>query len=284
MATQLWTPPGSSDEALEKLWAPYADPERAVRETGMPEDQAVKLAESLLLPDGMSEPAKRGGGQLLMEPDELRGVIAGAQTVDEIRGFGLARARSELTRGQRAYGWIDSLIGEMPYGRWFNGIVPPDQPAFAVNQAVQAISYYRRRAIFCAAVATLMLRSIGKVVPTYGNPNYDGGVYAYGLYFRDYIRRFALHLVEPFDLLIRYFRFDSPDQGHVAVALPGPNGELCLQSFDGGWAMEGGTNGPGLNKRFTVAQSHDGGYYEGIVKSWDWINYRGDEGGWEAAA
>jgi hypothetical protein len=70
-------------------------------------------------------------------------------------------------------------------------------------------------------------------------------------------------------LIGRYYR-NTYDQGHVAVVLA--NGRV-LQSF----ANARGGRWPGVNSTYTVAQSHDGGYYEYAVRPKDWLG--GTSGG-----
>lgn len=189
-------------------------------------------------------------------------------------------AQAGLSNLNRALNWYWPLIDDMPYGWWTSGDVPPYAPAYAINEACPAMGWLLGQEGFCASVPTLNLRAVGKRVPTYGNLRFDGGTYAYAIYYRDYIQPFRLADVRPGDLIGRYYR-DVRDQGHVAIVL---DGYLCLQSFDGGAQLEGYFNGPGVNRIYTVAQSHAGGYYEWRVRREDWINYAGDLGGFRAAA
>jgi hypothetical protein len=125
--------------------------------------------------------------------------------------------------------------------------------------------------IFCAGVPNLMLRFVGKRVPTFGNPYYDGGMVAYWSYFEGYHESFNLHAVRRGDLLLRQFR-NGEDQGHGYVSLGDGADALLLQSY---WSHGDGL--PGLNKQITVSIYHAGYYYERIVRVNNWINYRGDE-------
>ena len=189
-------------------------------------------------------------------------------------------AQAGLSNLNRGLNWYWPLIDDMPYGWWTSGDVPPYAPSYAINEACPAMSWLLGQEGFCASVPTLNLRAVGKRVPSYGNLRFDGGTYAYAIYYRDYIKPFRLADVRPGDLIGRYYR-DVRDQGHVAIVL---DGDRCLQSFDGGAQLEGYFNGPGVNRIYTVAQSHAGGYYEWRVSREDWINYAGDLGGFRAVA
>jgi hypothetical protein len=118
----------------------------------------------------------------------------------------------------------------------------------------------------------LMLRKVGKRVPTRGNTFFDGGTVAYWSYFDGFHRPFSLNDVRRGDLLLRRFRNNSHDQGHVAVCLGnGPDAPL-LQSFH-----SNGRGFPGLHKGVSVRSSHAVIHYERLVRVQNWINYKGDE-------
>ena len=119
----------------------------------------------------------------------------------------------------------------------------------------------------CAGVGNLMRRRVGKTIPTYGNPDFDGGTLAWVTFYQDFLIPFSLDRVKRGDLLLRPFR-DSIDQGHWALALGGGPDAHVLQSF----AYDGAGN-PGLNQTYTVRASHDGGYYRYIVRAEDWIDH-----------
>jgi hypothetical protein len=116
-----------------------------------------------------------------------------------------------------------------------------------------------------------MLRFVGKRVPTFGNPYYDGGMRAYWSYFDGFHQSFNVHAVQRGDLLLRHYS-DEQNQGHVAVALEDGADALLLQSY---WSHGDGL--PGLNKLITVRTSHAVEHYERIVRVNNWINYLGDE-------
>jgi hypothetical protein len=176
------------------------------------------------------------------------------------------------SRFDAALEWINPLVGRMPYGLWTGGCVPSGPPAWAISRPPPPRSYLRGKRIFCAGVPNLMLRFVGKRVPTYGNDCYDGGMVAYWSYFDGYHERFNLDAVRRGDLILRQYRNSDRDQGHVAVALGNGADALLLQSY---WSHGDGL--PGLNKLITVRTSHAGYYYERIVRVNNWINYLGDE-------
>jgi hypothetical protein len=179
--------------------------------------------------------------------------------------------RAATSRLEVALNWIDPLVGKMPYGFWHDGGVPSGSPAWALNRRPPTRGLLSRHKVFCAGVTNLMLRRVGKRVPTRGNAFFDGGTVAYWSYFHGLHQPFSLNEVRQGDLLLRRFRNNSVDQGHVAVSLgDGPEAHL-LQSFS---AHGGGL--PGLNTRVSVRRSHDVIGYERIVRAHNWINYRGD--------
>jgi hypothetical protein len=55
------------------------------------------------------------------------------------------------------------------------------------------------------------------------------------------------------------------------------NGRVFLQSYDGNRYMEGGYNGPGMNRVWTVAQSVSTWNPDVIVRRQNWIDYAGDQ-------
>jgi hypothetical protein len=132
-------------------------------------------------------------------------------------------------------------------------------------------SYLRGKRIFCAGVPNLMLRFVGKRVPTFGNDCYDGGTRAYWSYFDGFHQSFNVQAVRRGDLLLRHYS-NEQNQGHVAVALGDGADALLLQSYS-----SHGDGLPGLNKLISVSTSHAVVHYERIVRVNNWINYLGDE-------
>jgi hypothetical protein len=223
---------------------------------------------------GLEEATERG-----LEPHECE-----IEEQDEDDAFDLDHVEALLEHGpegaqlhssrlNRALHWLWPLIGEMPYGWWTSGAVPSGAPAYGENRKLPGRNSLRRRTVFCAGVPNLLLRSVGKRVPTAGNPLYDGGTYAYGVYFRRYSIPYSPSRVQPGDLLLDFFQ-SSAHQGHVGVVL---NGRVFLQSYDGNRYMEGGYNGPGMNRVWTVAQSVSTWNPDVIVRRQNWIDYAGDQ-------
>jgi hypothetical protein len=168
----------------------------------------------------------------------------------------IASATSEVTTAtnvSRALAYGKSLIGT-PYGWWYSGGIPAGEPMWAASGAPP--SYIG--AANCAGLTNLMLRSVGKDVPGYG------GTGSYGDYYWDVSEYFDPNRDYPPGTLIgRYFR-DSYDQGHVAVVI---EGGYVLQSYPDYY----GGSYPGVNDWWTVAESHDGYYYEYAVLPQNWL-------------
>ena len=172
--------------------------------------------------------------------------------------------------------YLDKIIGT-PYSWWTGGTVPDGAPAWARNGEPPSPANVKGTSCFCAGVTNLARRAVGLEIPTLGNPNYDGGIVAYfgateaapagfprqGYFERQgKLRRFDLEEARrPWTLIGRKYR-NVKDQGHVAIVLPGGK---VLQSYDAG----GGR--PGINTNATLEQSHDGGYYEVMVRAEDWL-------------
>jgi hypothetical protein len=188
------------------------------------------------------------------------------------RAFAAAFGAAATSRFDHALDWINPLVGKMPYGFWHHGGVPSGSPAWAINRRPPSHGLLARHKVFCAGVTNLMLRKVGKRVPTRGNAFFDGGTVAYWSYFDGFHRPFSLNDVRRGDLLLRRFRNNSHDQGHVAVSLGnGPDAPL-LRSFH-----SNGRGFPGLHKGVSVRSSHGVIHYERLVRAHNWINYKGDE-------
>ena len=107
---------------------------------------------------------------------------------------------------------------------------------------------------FCADLVTWMMRRTGLPIPKNRGAgwNYDGGTQAFWLAYKDVMVPFTLSEMRDGDAAFRRFR-DGVDEGHIMVDDEG----MALQSI----ALDNLGN-PGPNRRYTVAESHDGGYYE----------------------
>lgn len=162
----------------------------------------------------------------------------------------------------RALAYGQSLVGT-PYGWWFSGPLPAGEPMWTAGGPAPSAAYVRARSTNCAGLLNLMLRSVGKPLPSTPAQGV-GGTGAYGAYYARVAKRFDPNRNYPAGTLIgRYYR-DTYDQGHVAVVLG--NGRV-LQSFAN---FRGGAY-PGVNTTYTVAQSHAGYFYEYAVLPEDWL-------------
>ncbi len=178
---------------------------------------------------------------------------------------------------ERFLKWIWPLVGKMPYGWWTHGIVPDDQPAYAVDAPLPKRDSFLPKTIFCVGPVNLARRHAKKVIPTAGDTRHDGGTVACWAYWQKFMRTFNIRKNMPHGTLIfRRFR-NNADQGHCAIVL---GNWRVLQSFDGGEPMKGTLDGPGLNARYTVNASHGGWYYEYYVLPPDWINHNKSGAPW----
>jgi len=120
--------------------------------------------------------------------------------------------------------------------------------------------------IFCADLLSLQLRHLGKPVPK--NHIWPGGTRSFQLRYGKVMRPMRLSELQEGDVPFVDFETRWAPEGHIAFCLgDGPNARV-LQSF----ATSCSTLEPGLNADFTVAQSHDGGYYTHYIpreKIWD---------------
>lgn len=173
--------------------------------------------------------------------------------------------------------WMTPLVGRAPYWVWRDGIIPDGPGAYAVNAPIRRWTrrVVRYRGLFCAAVPNLMRRKAGKVIPTRGDPLYDGGIASYfsGYYGRGFFSDFEV----PFDprtalawaqttrsgvLLGKgYYGPEIHRQGHTAILLP--SGYILQSAY-----------GEGLHWYRTVwdewAYWSDGGV---MVAPWNWIEH-----------
>ena len=140
----------------------------------------------------------------------------------------------------------------------------------------------KSRGLFCAAVPNLVLRKAGKVVPTKGDPCYDGGIAAYfsGLYGAGYFSAYDV----PFDLATAkrwaretrsgvllgkgYWGVSLGNQGHTGILLPS------------GYVLQ---SSPVVGLNWDSHINDEWQYWERggvMVAPWDWIEYAGDVADW----
>jgi len=115
--------------------------------------------------------------------------------------------------------------------------------------------------VFCAGVIQLGRRRLGlPVTKNVSASIYHGGTRSISDFFGGHLRDFHIGEFRRGDLAFVPFQFrGQDDEGHVGIALGGPD-DPFLQSF--AWSCA--TLEPGLNKRYTLRQSHEsraGGFY-----------------------
>ena len=158
-----------------------------------------------------------------------------------------------------------SLIG-IPYDYWKGGDNQTTAPMFAINGPVP--DRKKITSVNCAGLVNLIIRYVGKELPSKNNG--IGGTSQYAYYYRDAAVPFDITYNYPKGtLLIRDYR-DINDQGHLAIILDDNGGKaLILQSHVEGTFFE--SNTPGVNNKYTLEESHDGNYYELAVFPKDWL-------------
>ena len=192
----------------------------------------------------------------------------------------------EGTKFYDALRYIEPAIGRTAYGWWTHGAIPDGPPAYAKNAPPPDIQRVINGGIFCQGVANLFCRHAGHQIPSLGNPDYDGGTgAAWGGFFGAggawvdgwYARwgvqeRFNLAEAKEIAastrsgvLIGRRYRNANHDQGHTAILLPSG---YVLQSIPGGPSRSAG-----LNWWWPIEDSHDGWYYEYMVRASNWINF-----------
>lgn len=167
-----------------------------------------------------------------------------------------------------AYGW-ELVEAGIPYWIWREGdyINVDGPPGYAVDLPAPAPSDIL--AIFCAGVGNVMRRKLGLPVPkNWGNRGYDGGTGAWGQWFWDDSIWFDLDQAEEGDVAFRSFARDG--QGHWAYCTGGAD-EPVIQSYPDSWPDWTNLVEPGMNGDSTLRASHDGGYYEVLIKSKSWL-------------
>lgn len=171
------------------------------------------------------------------------------------------------------------LLGRQ-YWTWYSGIVPSGEGMYAVNRPLPSPTMIGR--VNCTGLGNIMRRAAGKIVPTRGNENFDGGVAAYFycpasfpgvgtlgpgffsgvdvLFNMATAKRWAKETGSGVALGRSYVNNTLPGQGHFAVLLPDG---MVLQSIPLG----------GVNIDYTIEESHGSGYYQWMIHPKDWINH-----------
>lgn len=209
-----------------------------------------------------------------------------AHTTDPVEpdkpGATLAHGVKDGTNFSVGYKHLLPLIGSMPYEIWVSGNVPDGPMAWAANRPLPPLRDMTGKTSACMMVGNIIRRGAGKIVPTRGNLNFDGGVAAYfyspasfpgvGVlgpgFFSDVDVPFDLQTAKRWaketqtGVLIgrNYVGNALSGQGHIAVLLPDG---IVLQS----------TLDHGLNVARTIEESHAGFYYTVMVHPKDWIEH-----------
>ena len=112
--------------------------------------------------------------------------------------------------------------------------------------------------VFCAGVIQLGRRKLRLPVTKNDAASiYHGGTKSISDHFAGHMRDFRLADFRRGDLAFVPFQLRGKDfEGHVGIALGGPDGAF-LQSF----ARSCRYLEPGLNRNYTLKESHDGGFY-----------------------
>lgn len=161
----------------------------------------------------------------------------------------------------RAITYGESVIGA-PYVWWKGGPLPKKAPMWTENGPPPDAAVVRKEGTNCAGLTNLMLRSIGQKVPHvkgYGH----GGTGTYAEYYKKAAKKFDVDHKYPAGTLIGRHYENVNNQGHVAVILA--DGHV-LQSIPK----------EGVNKTYTIKQSHGKGYYEYAVMPEDWLGEGGN--------
>lgn len=210
-----------------------------------------------------------------------------AHTTDPVKpiekpGAMLAHGVRDGTNFSTGYKHLLPLVGTMPYEIWVSGNVPDGPMAWAANRPLPPLRDMAGKTSACMMVGNIIRRGARKIVPTRGNPNFDGGVAAYWYspaafagvgvlgpgFFSDVDVPFDLQTAKRWaketqtGVLIgrNYVGNALSGQGHIAVLLPDG---IVLQS----------TLDLGLNVRRTIEESHAGFYYTVMVHPKDWIEH-----------
>lgn len=169
----------------------------------------------------------------------------------------------EVSRVDKAIAYVESCIPyNQGYRLWRTG-EDLRQPGFWGGDGPPPDPSEVRRT-FCASVPSLGGRAVGVNPPRNGGI-YNGGTRAYKLGYGSKMVPFKLDEFRRGDIaFVDFETYPRAPQGHIGVALGGPD-DPFLQSFP----FPGNLNG--LNKYYTLRQSHDGGYYTSRLPREHWI-------------
>lgn len=143
------------------------------------------------------------------------------------------------------------------YECWDGGAFNHDgSPAWAVDRPHPDPADVRQ--MFCAGLVQLGRRRLDLPITKHDTmPIYNGGMASLHDYFHSVAQNFQLGEFERGDIAYVPFGLRGANfEGHVGVATGGPD-DPFWQSF----AYTCRYLEPGLNKRWTLRESHDGGFY-----------------------
>jgi hypothetical protein len=149
------------------------------------------------------------------------------------------------------------------YAPWTGGPLQPSAPMWTAAEPAPSPFAVKAQSANAAGLVNLMLRAIGKPLPSDPAAG-TGGTGAYGRYYAKVAKPFDANVPWPEGTLIGRKYRDIGDQGHVAVVLA--NGKL-LQSF----AMSAGATTPGVNAKYTIADAVGVYTFEYAVLPQDWL-------------
>jgi hypothetical protein len=150
-----------------------------------------------------------------------------------------------------------------PYTWWTSGELTEGPPAWSKNAPPPDPSEVVARGGFCAAVPNLMLRYLGIPLPSpYGDPNWDGGTFAYGQVYWPVSEWFQVTGDYPDGTLLLKQYVEGVTQGHVAICYQG----YVIDSTDAT-----GNGYPGFAWEKTVPESHAWIGYDIAVRPEYWL-------------
>lgn len=161
---------------------------------------------------------------------------------------------------QKGIDFGKELIG-LPYGWWEGGPLQKKEPMWAENKKTPETKEIK--SANCAGLLNLIFRHL-KIELPHSKKGGIGGTMAYYDYYKKkgVIEDFDINKEYPTGTLIGRKYKNVKDQGHVALTVNRQNKTYVLQSFDK----------EGVNMKYTLKESHDGGYYQYAVLPENWVH------------